>query len=149
FRNGVEIYSNKLGSYVRRHDVCAAPSFDLIDALMAAADFPRDKDGPMRKTVPQQFKNWAPIAWEELLKSLPDEVNAPELANQPRSGFARTSRSCFSPSNRSATSMRTAASDRRYSGGRCWHGVRCGRSPAIGRRHAAWRSGFASMTTDS
>lgn len=87
FRRGASIYSAKMGREVRKPEVCAAPGSDLIEKLLQAPDFPRTDQGPKRGAVPVFYKNWAPVAWQDLLDSLPDEQDAPEIAESAAEQF--------------------------------------------------------------
>lgn len=80
FRRGAHIYSNKHGREIPKSEICDAPPSLLIDSLLLAEDFPRDKDGPKRGAVPSVFRNWSPLAWKDLMRSLPDEQESPEIA---------------------------------------------------------------------
>jgi putative DNA primase/helicase len=91
FRRDSMIYSAKRGREIRKAEVCGAPGSDLIDTLLTASDFPRYENGsPKRSAVPTYYRNWAPIAWQDLLDSLPDEQDAPEIAGSAREQFRET-----------------------------------------------------------
>jgi hypothetical protein len=91
FRIGASIYSAKHGREIRKSEVCGAPGSDLIETLLTASDFPRYETGsPKRGSLPSYFKNWAPIAWQDLWDSLPDEQDAPEIAASAAEHFRET-----------------------------------------------------------
>jgi hypothetical protein len=80
FRRGANIWAESLGREVSRAEACAAPTSDIIPALLAAANFPRDTEGrPKLNAVPSTYRQWAPMAWADLLGSLPDEADSPEI----------------------------------------------------------------------
>jgi hypothetical protein len=88
FRRGANVWSELQGRDVTRAEACAAPTSDLIPALLAATDFPRSKEGlPMRSAVPGQFRQWSFIAWADLLASLDDEADSPEIADKAAEQF--------------------------------------------------------------
>jgi hypothetical protein len=81
FRRGPNIWAEKVGREVSRAEACAAPTSDIIPALLMATDFPRGETGPKRSAVPNAYRQWAPIAWADLLASLTDEADSPEIAD--------------------------------------------------------------------
>ena len=87
FRRGSAIWSNTLAREITRAEACAAPTSDIIPALTAAVDFPRGEHGPKRSAVPSTFRQWAPIAFADLLASLDDEADSPEIAESAGNAF--------------------------------------------------------------
>lgn len=81
FRRGANIWAEVLGREMTRAEACAAPTSEIIPALLAAIDFPRSETGPKRSAIPGQYRQWAPIAWADLLASLDDEADSPEIAD--------------------------------------------------------------------
>jgi putative DNA primase/helicase len=73
FRRGPLIYSAKYGREIKKQEMCSAPGSDLIEPLLKASDFPQypEGGGPKRSSLPYFFRNWAPIAWQDLLNSSP------------------------------------------------------------------------------
>jgi hypothetical protein len=62
------------GCTVAMGTACAVPTSALIDRLAVASDAPRYQDGrTKRDALPAQFRRWAPVAWGDLLESLPSE----------------------------------------------------------------------------
>lgn len=87
FRRGPVIYSALLGREVSRSELIDAPGSDLIDALQAGWDFPRSEHGPHRNAVPRTFRSWAPIAWHDIMATLPDEHESPEIVESAAEQF--------------------------------------------------------------
>jgi hypothetical protein len=88
FRRGENIYSSALGREVTRGAACTAPGIELVNELAKAADAPRVEDGVVRSKLPQFFKTWAPSAWVDLLRALPDEERADEVTGSAGDEFA-------------------------------------------------------------
>lgn len=80
FRRGADIYAGNLGRVITRGEACGAPTSDIIEPVMAAKDYSRGQDGPIRARFPSTYKQWAPVAWADLLAALPDEADSPEMA---------------------------------------------------------------------
>jgi hypothetical protein len=83
FRRGEAVYSQSLGQEVRRSHACNGADSELIDALAGAEDAPHDADGTVKRpSLPGLFRKWAPTAWADLWKSLPEEdATAGEVAD--------------------------------------------------------------------
>lgn len=81
FKRSDRIWSNALSREVLRAEACTAPTSDFVSLMMTAIDYPRDKDGPLRNKAPNQFRQWSPFAWADLLASLPDEPESSEIAH--------------------------------------------------------------------
>lgn len=76
FRRGNTVVSED-GTEVPMNIATAVPDSDLIDALGGAADAPEYKGGgTIRDRLPGFFRNWAKVAWGDLVKGLPDEDTA-------------------------------------------------------------------------
>jgi putative DNA primase/helicase len=90
FRRDSMIYSGKYGREIRKAEVCGAPGSDLIEALLTASDFPRTENGPKRSAIPAFFRNWAPVGWQDLVDSLPEEQDVPEIAASAAEQFKET-----------------------------------------------------------
>lgn len=78
------------GEEVSRVDALAAPDSGLIARLADATDAPRytPRQGQQvgdvkRDSLPGHFKKWAPVAWGDLIGSLPDEDAAELGADAP------------------------------------------------------------------
>jgi hypothetical protein len=80
FRRGTAIWSNKLAREINRSEACTAPTSDIIPLLLNASNFPRDKHGVKDETIPSVYRNWAPIAWADLIAALDDEPDSPEIS---------------------------------------------------------------------
>jgi Primase C terminal 2 (PriCT-2) len=80
FRRGGDVYSGVFGRVITRNEACSAPTSSLVELLMAARDYPRGQDGPIRARFPTTYRQWAPVAWADLLETLPDETDSAELA---------------------------------------------------------------------
>jgi hypothetical protein len=77
FRRGTAIHSAR-GGFVQMNEACAVPDSDLIEQLTTAADAPSYKGGGInRNALPTFFKNWAKVAWGDLLRALPEEDQVP------------------------------------------------------------------------
>ena len=87
FRRGPSIWAETLGREVQRAEACAAPTSEIIPALLAAADFPHCEAGPKRSAIPTIYRQWAPMAWSDLIASLPDEADSPEIAESASEQF--------------------------------------------------------------
>jgi hypothetical protein len=71
-------------------EACAVPDSDLIARLAGAADAPRQNGAVKWNSLPGFFKNWAKVAWGDLLRSLPEEDDADPAATAPaREEFRR------------------------------------------------------------
>ena len=80
FRRGNSIHCED-GADVPMGVACALPDSDLIERLATTTDAPRTSESHVKRhALPGFFKNWAKVAWGDLLKSLPDEDNAPRGA---------------------------------------------------------------------
>jgi hypothetical protein len=88
------------GSTVMMSVACAVPTSALIERLSAASDAPRYAEaaggGVKRAALPGHFKKWAPVAWGDLLATLPDEDGA-ELGDlaEPAEEFRRLVRAAL------------------------------------------------------
>jgi DnaB-like helicase N terminal domain len=82
FRRADRLWSEALGREITRSEACSAPTSDLIPALLAASDYPASTPhGPDRSRVPGVYRQWAPIAWQDLIRHVPDEADSPEIAD--------------------------------------------------------------------
>jgi hypothetical protein len=80
FRRGTSIYSEYLGREVKPGEATFAATPKLIDQLALATDAPRDKHGGLNPNkLPGHFRTWAPVAWQELAATLPEEQQAEEI----------------------------------------------------------------------
>jgi hypothetical protein len=81
FRRGDRLWSAALAGEVRRSEALARCSdLPLIAALLQAQEVPRDERGePRRTAVPRLYRDWSPVAWGELLRTLPDETDDGEI----------------------------------------------------------------------
>lgn len=74
FRRGPVIYSAALGRPVPRSEACYAPSTPLLNLMAQALDAPRDRKGRFdHSALPACFRNWAPVAFTDLLATLEEE----------------------------------------------------------------------------
>jgi putative DNA primase/helicase len=87
FRRGPGVYSAREGRVIRSGD--AGPDFELIDRLAGAADAPRSKHGVDRDKLPALFETWRGVAWGELLREMPTEPEAGEIADAAADEFRR------------------------------------------------------------
>ena len=92
FRRGNAIYCAD-GREVPMGEATAVPDSDLIARLAGAADAPRFPGvggGVKWNSLPGFFKNWAKVAWGDLLRALPEEDDADPAATGPaREEFRR------------------------------------------------------------
>ncbi len=74
FRRGAMLFSSALGRGVNRSEACFAGGIELMAQLARASDAPRNRDD-----LPRFFRNWAPVAWRDILDTLPDEQEGAEI----------------------------------------------------------------------
>lgn len=79
FRRGNCLFSGALGREVKPGEACFAPGMELIERLTEASDSPRTENGPRRNAIPAFFRVWSAVAWNDLLRGLPDEEEAGEI----------------------------------------------------------------------
>ncbi|HJT76351.1 MAG TPA: PriCT-2 domain-containing protein, partial [Gemmataceae bacterium] len=82
FRRGDRVWSSSLRGEVRRSEALArACDLPLMTTLrLQAVEVPRDEAGnPKVNALPKVYRDWAPTAWAELLRSLPDEPEGEEV----------------------------------------------------------------------
>lgn len=88
FRRANVMYSGRLGREVKAGEACFAPDRALIEQLLFASNVPTDGQGnPKENAIPQFFRSWAPSAWAELLKPLPEEEAAGEVVELAQEQF--------------------------------------------------------------
>jgi hypothetical protein len=89
FRRADAIHSPPLGRVVRRSEACGQAGIELIDRLMSASDAPLDEETMEvdRQAIPRFFRLWAPFAWADILRSLPEEENSTEIVEPAREEF--------------------------------------------------------------
>lgn len=81
FKRGTEIHCGD-GSNMTMNVACKLPTSELIERLASADDAPSFKGGGVNHgALPGFFRKWAPVAWGDLLKDLPEEDVAP-LGNE-------------------------------------------------------------------
>lgn len=86
FRRGTAIRCAD-GSDVAMSEACALPDFSLIDQLATAKDAPQFKGGVVnRDALPKFFRDWAKVAWGQLLKETLDEDGAESGAARAAAG---------------------------------------------------------------
>lgn len=87
FRSGRNKITTTTGAEVLRSEACTLPGIDLIDALAEATDAPRTKQGIVRDELPRFFRNWAPVAWADLVDDLPEEEDSAEVNDMAKERF--------------------------------------------------------------
>jgi hypothetical protein len=81
FRHGTALYSEALAREVKPSEACFAASSQLIELLAQATDAPRNPDGSLKRSgLPHFFRNWAPVAWQDLMDLLPEEEGTEEIS---------------------------------------------------------------------
>jgi hypothetical protein len=91
-RRGGAVWSAVLAAEVRRGEALArCADIALMDALTAGAlEMPRDEEGRgKRSAAPRLYREWAPVAWAELLAQTPDEPEAPAVETTAEADFRR------------------------------------------------------------
>jgi putative DNA primase/helicase len=81
FRRDNSLYSGSQNRVVKASDACFAPGKELVEKLRAASDAPRSDGRAKRGTLPPLFRKWAPSAWHDLLRDLPEEPDAQECSD--------------------------------------------------------------------
>ena len=56
-------------------------NFRFDPGVLAATDYPAGKHGPERERLPTIYRQWAAIAWQDLVSHVPDEADSPEIAD--------------------------------------------------------------------
>jgi hypothetical protein len=89
FRRGEKLFSQAWGRDVSMGSICTAPPHDLVLRLYNATDAPRDPTGQYiaRNRLPGFFKNWAPTAYVDILRTLPFEEVVDEISDPAREKF--------------------------------------------------------------
>lgn len=96
FRSGDAIFSQRRGRVLRKSEVIGGAPSALIEALGNATEARRDESGKaQRSCLPKVFRDWAATAYADVLDSLPDEEDAPEIANDAAVAFRRKVASAF------------------------------------------------------
>jgi hypothetical protein len=92
FRRGDRVWSATLRAEVRRGDVLArCCDSAMMGALVAQAlEMPCDRDGQVRpEAAPRVYRDYAPVAWGDLLGQTPDEPEAEEVEPSAELDFRR------------------------------------------------------------
>ncbi|HYT92751.1 MAG TPA: hypothetical protein VEL76_28805, partial [Gemmataceae bacterium] len=90
FRRGNVLYSPRLGREVKAAEACYAPNSGLLAQMERASDPPRTGKGATDlDALPKHFRNWAPVAWTDLLDSLPEEEASGKVVEPAREEFRR------------------------------------------------------------
>jgi hypothetical protein len=90
FRREGCLYSARLAREVRSQEVTGYPTSDLIAGLAAALDAPRDRKGHVDvQALPGHYRRWAPTAWADVLRGLPEEEEAGEVTDAAAEAFRR------------------------------------------------------------
>jgi hypothetical protein len=92
FRRGDHIWSSSLAAEVRRHEALARGGDSTLMAGLThdAQEMPRDDRGePRPAAAPRVYRDWAPVAWADLLAELPDEPAAEEVDGTAEEQFRR------------------------------------------------------------
>jgi hypothetical protein len=88
FRRGEVLYSAKLRREVKANEATFAPTEELLSKLANASDAPTNKEGGLAwNALPQHFRTWARVAWREVLDTLPEEADAPEIDANAKTDF--------------------------------------------------------------
>src|SRR5262249_41165486 len=81
-------YSGTFRMEVRQADACAALPHDLMQRLVDAGHCPVTKKGELRPNgLPGLFREWAPTAWDKILKDTPTEDDALTVVDDARGEF--------------------------------------------------------------
>jgi hypothetical protein len=82
------MYSGSFGRVVKPREALRGADKELVEKLMQAADVQHNIDGvPVRSSIPALFRKWAPTAWCELLKDLPEQETSSEVNDLAREQF--------------------------------------------------------------
>src|SRR5262249_12604699 len=95
FKRGSVLYSAHLKREVKRGELLAGPSTELMGKLARASDALRSEGRVVRSRLPSLFRTWTPVALADLVESLPDEEAAPDVADAAREDFRRCAAAVF------------------------------------------------------
>jgi hypothetical protein len=89
FRRESALWSATLGRAVRPGEACNSPTWELVKKLATAADAPTANSAPVLDKIPEKFRTWAGVAWQDLLNELPDEPDSAEVTDTAAEEFRR------------------------------------------------------------
>jgi hypothetical protein len=92
FRRGDRLWSAALRAEVRRSEVLARCADSAVMEALAddASEMPRDDDGGARRGAPPRvYREWAPVAWADLLCATTEEPETAEIDPGAEEDFRR------------------------------------------------------------